>query len=49
MAAEKAEKEVKKAQTTENKRRKEEEAQERAVQHQVGKDLKAVAAADKLA
>ena len=49
IAAEKAEKEAKKTHTTENKRRKEEEAQERAVQRQVGKDLKAMAAADKLA
>ena len=49
IATEKAKKEAKKAQATENKRRKEKKAQERAIQYQVEKDLKAIAAADKLA
>ena len=47
--AEKAEKDAKKVQAEENKQRKEAEAQEKAVQRQVGNDLKAAAAAEKLA
>ena len=49
VVAEKAEKDAKKVQAEENKQRKEAEAQEKAVQRQVGNDLKAAAAAEKLA
>ena len=47
--AEKAEKDARKAQIVEDKQRKKAVAQERALQHQVEKDLKAVAVAKKLA
>ena len=47
--AEKAKKDTRKAQVIEDKQRKEAVAQERALQYQVEKDLKATAAAKKLA
>ena len=47
--AEKAKKDIRKAQVIEDKQRKEIAAQERALQHQVEKDLKAIVVAKKLA
>ena len=47
--AKKAKKKTRKIQVIEDKQRKKTAAQERALQHQVEKDLKAIAAAKKLA